>query len=105
MTTRHPQVRVSGIEVDEKLADVLRYCWALNITTSFSCQGDEDSLGYVQLTSATSGLRFYDLTYKPTRPSYLTEWHPHGNQLIPIVRFSAHGRKRIEKRLRARLTK
>lgn len=36
----HPHVVVDGIELDEGIADLVRWVWSIGVTTHNSCQGD-----------------------------------------------------------------
>lgn len=94
--TTHRQRRVNGVLVDAKLADILRRLWKLGIKTSFSCEGDLDTLGYIQFSDTRSGIRFYELLMKMPEPGFITEWHCHGNQIALIVRFSDEGRRTLK---------
>jgi hypothetical protein len=94
----HRQKKIAGVEVDWKLATLLLRMWALGIRTSFSCQGDADSLGYIQFANAASAVKFYTtLPYKPSDPLFF-EWHVYLGQPVFIVRFSGAGRKMLVRR-------
>jgi hypothetical protein len=101
--TIHRQKRIAGVSVDAKLATLLLRMWALGIKTSFSCEGDADTLGYVQFTDARSAVRFYTtLPYKPSDPLFF-EWHVYRGQPVFIVRFSGAGRKMLVRKFGRRL--
>lgn len=51
----HPTVDVSGIKVDEKIANIVRKLHANNVSTLCSCQGGAGKRAYIDINTDDAG--------------------------------------------------